>query len=193
MSPAKPTLGDKKKTRDLSQGKIYDICRENDYYIVISESKCGVGLFDKKRQDIIISPVYDWLDYPYLGIPNNQNNPFIISKSDMEGIALPDGTIVIDTIIDSNKYVVYPHTYGEGFVAASQNKSNMNIGDPICFLNRNGEQCTDFIYTSIRQPFENGKAIVTIGNNIIELDKDFNVIDSYDGVFYDFSDKKYYL
>ena len=69
----------------------------------------------------------------------------------------------------------------------------MNVGDPICFLNKNGEQCTGFNYTSVRQPFIDGKAIVTIKNYIIELDKDFTILDSYDSVFYGFNDEKYYI
>ena len=184
---------ERKTIWDLSQGKIYNICRENDYYIVIAEPGHGIGLFDKEKDDIIIKPVYDWIDYPYLGIPGDRHRPFIISKNDKHGIALPDGTIAINTVIDSHKYVVYPHNYGEGFVGASQNKANMNVGDPICFLNKNGEQCTDFNYTSVRQPFKDGKAIVTIKNHIIELDKDFTVLDSYDSVFYGFNDEKYYI
>ena len=184
---------ERKTIWDLSKGKIYNIFCENDYYIEIVEPKVGIGLFDKKKGDIIISPIYDWIEEPYFGIPYDRQKPFVISKNEHHGIALPNGTIVIDTVIDSNKYVVYPHTYGEGFVAASQNKENMNVGDPMCFLNKYGEQCTDFNYTSIRQPFKDGKAIVTIGHSINELDENFNVIDSYDGFFYGFNDEKYYL
>ena len=97
---------ERKTIWDLSQGKIYNICRENDYYIVIAEPDHGIGLYDKKKDDIIITPVYDWIDEPYLGIPGDRNKPFIISKNDKHGIALPDGTIAINTVIDSHKYVV---------------------------------------------------------------------------------------
>lgn len=184
---------ERKTIWDLSQGKIYNIYRENDFYIGIVEPKVGIGLFDKQKENIIIPPIYDWIAEPYKGIPNNRRLPFIISKNNRHGIALPNGTIAIDTIINYEEYVVYPDTYGEGFVAASQYKENICIGDPLCFLNNKGEQCTDFIYTAIRQPFKGGKAIVTIGNNIIELDHDFNVIDSYCGVYYGFNDEKYYI
>lgn len=183
----------KRKTLwDLSKGVIYNIGLENDYYIILT-NKNGFGLFDKKEDCVIIEPFYDWIESPYKGIPIDRNYPFIISKNEKHGIALPNGTIAIEAIIDSSKYIVYPHTYGEGFVAASLNKENMRINDPMCFLDTKGEQCTDFIYTSIRQPFKNGKAITTIGKYIIELDNKFNMIDSYDSAFYGFSDEIYFL
>ncbi len=180
---------------DAQEGVVYEIFKENEDYITISRSN-KVGLFDKQKNRITIPAIYDSIggDNP-MSIPNANYgyapNPIEVFLDNRVGLVSPDGEILIEVDVDAEKYILLPATYGEYFVCAYSTEEQMEMHPKICFINSKGCPVTDFIYDSVRQSMRDGKAEVTKGNLVIELDSKLNVIDSYPETFYGFNDEKY--
>lgn len=190
-------IDDKRTTLwDLSEGVIYQIYKENDDYIVISHNK-HVGLYSKKKEDIIIPALYDAIGGPFpRSIPSETfgfaPQLFELHLGNYIGIGSIKG-VLLEPIIDENEYRVYHETFSEGIVAVELASDELTFHPTYHFLDTRNGRLSRLTFNEIRSPFEGGAAKVSNGKNIMIVDTNFKIIESYPAYFFGFNDEAYIL
>lgn len=190
-------IDDKRSTLwDLSEGMIYQIYKENDDYIVISHNK-HVGLYSKKKEDIIIPALYDAIGGPFpRSIPNETfglaPQLFELHLGNYIGIGSIKG-VLLEPLIDENEYRVYYETFSEGIVAVELASDELTFHPTYHFLDTRNGRLSSLTFNEIRSPFKNGKATVSNGRYIMDVNIKFEIIDSYPAYFFGFNDEVYFL
>ena len=190
-------IDDKRSTLwDLSEGVIYKIYKENDDYIVISHNK-HVGLYSKKKEDIIIPALYDAIGGPFpCSIPDETfglaPNLFELHLGNYIGIGSIKG-VLLEPLIDENEYRVYHETFSEGIVAVELASDELTLHPTYHFLDTRNGRLSSLTFNEIRSPFKNGKATVSNGRYIMHVNIKFEIIDSYSDYFFGFNDEVYFL
>lgn len=181
---------------DLSEGVIYQIYKENDDYIVISHNN-HVGLYSKKKEDIIIPAQYDAIGGPFPhSIPNETfglvPQPFKLHLGNYIGIGSTEG-VLLDPLIDENEYRVYPETFSEGIVAVELASDELSSHPTYHFFNTRNGRLSSLTFNEIRSPFKGGVATVTKDRSIIDVNTKFEVIKSYLAYSIGFNDEIYLM
>ena len=188
-------IDDKSSTLwDLSEGVVYQIYMENDDYIVIFHNK-HVGLYSKKKGEIIIPAQYDAIGGPFPGsIPNETfglaPKPFELHLGNHIGIGSSKG-VLLDPLIDENEYRVYPETFSEDIVVVELASDELSLHPTYHFLDTRNGHLSGLTFYEIRSPFKNGKATVSNGRYIMDVNVEFEVIESYPACFLGFNDEVY--
>lgn len=156
---------------DLSEGVIYHIFKENDDYIVISHNH-HVGLYSKKKENIIIPAQYDAIGGPFSGsIPNEifgNPKPFELHLDNYIGIGSIDG-VLLDPLIDENEYRVHPETFSEDIVVVELASYELSLHPIYHFLDTRNGHLSALTFNEIRSPFRNGEATVSNGRLIMDV------------------------
>ena len=186
-------IDDKRSTLwDLSEGVIYQIYKENDDYIVISHNK-HVGLYSKKKEDIIIPALYDAIGgfFPR-SIPDETfglaPKPFELHLGNYIGIGSING-VLLEPLIDENEYRVYHETFSEGIVAVELASEELTLHPTYHFLDTRNGRLSSLTFDEIFSPFRDGKASVFKGRSIMNVNVEFEIINSYSNFFFDFDDE----
>ena len=190
-------IDDKRTTLwDLSEGVIYQIYKENDDYIVISHNK-HVGLYSKKKEDIIIPALYDAIGGPFpRSIPSETfglaPRLFELHLGNYIGIGSIKG-VLLEPLIDKNEYRVNHETFSEGIVAVELASDEFTTHPTYHFLDTRNGRLSSLTFNEIRSPFKAGEATVSKGKNIMVVDTNFKIIEHYPAYFFGFNDEVYTL
>lgn len=179
---------------DLSEGIVYSIVKENDDFITISHDN-HVGLFFKRTNSIIIPAKYDAIGGPFGGsIPDEifktKPLPFEIHLENYIGIGSVNG-VLLEPLIDENEYRVYTQTFSEGIVAVELANDEMTLHPKYHFLDTGNGNLSGFTFCELRSNFKDGKATVSNGNLIMEVDSDFEIIRDHPSYSIGFNDEIY--
>ena len=180
---------------DLSKGDVYQIFKENDDYIVISHNR-HVGLYSKKKEEIIIPAQFDAIGGPFPGsIPNEtfgNPKPFELHLENYIGIGSNDG-ILLEPLIDENEYRVYPETFSEDIVVVELTSDELRLHPTFHFLDTRNGHLSDFTFYEIHSLFRNGEATVSNGRLITDVNIDFEVIRDFPAYSIGFNDEIYLM
>lgn len=180
---------------DLSEGVIYHIFKENDDYIVISQNH-HVGLYSKKKENIIIPAQYDAIGGHFSGsIPNEifgNPKPFELHLDNYIGIGSIDG-VLLDPLIDENEYRVHPETFSEDIVVVELARYELSLHPIYHFLDTRNGHLSALTFNEIRSPFRNGEATVSNGRLIMDVNIKFEVIRDYPAYSIGFNDEIYLM
>lgn len=101
---------------NLQDGMVYEILNSNRDLITIKHGG-HVGLYNKHTESILIPACYDAIGGPFQrSIPSTLDYPFELQLGNLIGIGSKNG-VVLEPMIDKNKYSVYAETFSEGIVA----------------------------------------------------------------------------
>lgn len=196
IMPNRYKIDDNRSTLwDLLEGVIYHIIKENDDYILISHNQ-HVGLYSKKKENIIIPAKYDAIGGPFPGsIPNEtfgNPKPFELHLDNCIGIGSING-VQLDTLIDENEYRVYPETFSEDIVVVELASDELSLHPTYHFLDTRNGHLSGLAFSEIRSPFKNGEATVSNGRLIMDVNLGFEVIRDYPAYFIGFNDEIYLM
>lgn len=189
-------IDDKRSTLwDLSEGVIYQIYKENDDYIVIFHNH-HVGLYSKKKEDIIIPAQYDAIGGPFPGsIPDEtfgNPKPFELHLDNYIGIGSING-VLLDPLIDENEYRVYPETFSEDIVVVELSSDELSLHPTYHFLDTRNGHLSGLTFYELRSPFKNGEATVSNGRLIMDVNIEFEVIRDFPAYSIGFNDEIYLM